>query len=43
MQTDKPKGAPREPQRYELTGVPTSTSHDLQNAGLGPTRLATCV
>jgi hypothetical protein len=34
MQADKPKGVAREAQRYELTGVPTST--DLQNAGLAP-------
>jgi prophage regulatory protein len=36
MQTTKPKGIAREPQRYELTGVPTSTWYDLQNAGLAP-------
>ena len=34
MQTSKPKGVAREAQRYELTGVPTSTWYDLQNAGL---------
>src|SRR5262249_1233444 len=34
MQISKPKGIAREAQRYELTGVPTST--DLQNAGLAP-------
>jgi prophage regulatory protein len=34
--TTKPKGIAREPQRYELTGVPTSTWYDLQNAGLAP-------
>jgi predicted DNA-binding transcriptional regulator AlpA len=32
----KPKGVAREAQRYELTGVPTSTWYDLQNAGLAP-------
>jgi predicted DNA-binding transcriptional regulator AlpA len=32
----KPKGIAREAQRYELTGVPTSTWYDLQNAGLAP-------
>lgn len=36
MQTNKPKGVAREAQRYELTGVPTSTWYDLQNAGLAP-------
>jgi prophage regulatory protein len=38
MQTEntKPKGVAREAQRYELTGVPTSTWYDLQNAGLAP-------
>jgi prophage regulatory protein len=36
MQTGKPKGVAREAQRYELTGVPTSTWYDLQNAGLAP-------
>ena len=36
MQTTKPKGIAREPQRYELTGVPTSTWYDLQNAGRAP-------
>jgi prophage regulatory protein len=37
MQTiSKPKGVAREAQRYELTGVPTSTWYDLQNAGLAP-------
>jgi prophage regulatory protein len=30
------KGIAREAQRYELTGVPTSTWYDLQNAGLAP-------
>jgi prophage regulatory protein len=30
------KGVAREAQRYELTGVPTSTWYDLQNAGLAP-------
>jgi prophage regulatory protein len=34
--TSKPKGIAREAQRYELTGVPTSTWYDLQNAGLAP-------
>ena len=38
MQTNRPKGVAREAQRYELTGVPTSTWYDLQNAGLAPTR-----
>src|SRR5262249_17470244 len=38
MQTSKPKGVAREAQRYELTGVPTSTWYDLQNAGLAPRR-----
>jgi prophage regulatory protein len=32
----KPKGVAREAQRYELTGVPTSTWYDLQNAGKAP-------
>ena len=32
----KPKGIAREALRYELTGVPTSTWYDLQNAGLAP-------
>src|SRR5262249_25255351 len=36
MQTNRPKGVAREAQRYELTGVPTSTWYDLQNAGLAP-------
>ena len=36
MQTSKPKGVARETQRYELTGVPTLTWYDLQNAGLAP-------
>jgi prophage regulatory protein len=36
MQTNRPKGIAREAQRYELTGVPTSTWYDLQNAGLAP-------
>ena len=36
MQTTKPKGVAREAERYELTGVPTSTWYDLQNAGLAP-------
>ena len=38
MQTEntKLKGVAREAQRYELTGVPTSTWYDLQNAGLAP-------
>jgi prophage regulatory protein len=36
MQANKSKGVAREPQRYELTGVPTSTWYDLQNAGLAP-------
>ena len=36
MQTNKPKGVAREARRYELTGVPTSTWYDLQNAGLAP-------
>jgi prophage regulatory protein len=36
MQISKPKGVAREAQRYELTGVPTSTWYDLQNAGLAP-------
>jgi prophage regulatory protein len=38
MQTEntRPKGIAREPQRYQLTGVPTSTWYDLQNAGLAP-------
>jgi prophage regulatory protein len=31
-----PKGVAREPQRFQLTGVPTSTWYDLQNAGLAP-------
>jgi len=34
--TSKPKGVAREAQRYELTGVPTSTWYDVQNAGLAP-------
>jgi predicted DNA-binding transcriptional regulator AlpA len=34
--SSKPKGIAREPQRYQLTGVPTSTWYDLQNAGLAP-------
>jgi prophage regulatory protein len=36
MQTSKPKGIAREPQRYELTGVPTSTWYELQAKGLAP-------
>jgi prophage regulatory protein len=36
MQSSKSKGIAREAQRYELTGVPTSTWYDLQNAGLAP-------
>jgi prophage regulatory protein len=36
MQNDKPKGIAREAQRQQLTGVPTSTWYDLQNAGLAP-------
>jgi prophage regulatory protein len=36
MQTDKPKGIAREPRRYELTGVPTSTWYELQAKGLAP-------
>jgi prophage regulatory protein len=36
MQGSKPKGVARESQRYELTGVPTSTWYDLQAAGLAP-------
>jgi len=36
MQTNRLKGVAREAQRYELTGVPTSTWYDLQNAGLAP-------
>jgi prophage regulatory protein len=36
MQTDKPKGVAREAQRYQLTGVPTSTWYDLQNEGRAP-------
>jgi prophage regulatory protein len=36
MQTSKPKGVAREPQRYELTGVPTSTWYELQAKGLAP-------
>jgi prophage regulatory protein len=36
MQTNKPKGVAREAQRYELTGVPTSTWYDLQAKGLAP-------
>src|SRR5262249_41955615 len=36
MQTEKPRGVAREPQRYQITGVPTSTWYDLQNAGLAP-------
>src|SRR5262245_3359931 len=36
MQTNKPKGVAGEAQQYELTGVPTSTWYDLQNAGLAP-------
>jgi len=34
--TSKPKGIAREAQRRELTGIPTSTWYDLQNAGLAP-------
>ena len=34
--TPKPKGIAREAQRRELTGIPTSTWYDLQNAGLAP-------
>jgi predicted DNA-binding transcriptional regulator AlpA len=34
--TSGPKGIAREAQRYQLTGVPTSTWYDLQNAGLAP-------
>ena len=34
MQTSKPKGVARGAQRHDLTGVPTSTWYDLQNAGL---------
>jgi prophage regulatory protein len=36
MQTSKPKGIAREPRRYELTGVPTSTWYELQAKGLAP-------
>ena len=36
MQTSKPKGIAREPQRCELTGVPTSTWYELQAKGLAP-------
>ena len=36
MQAAKHKGVAREAQRYELTGIPTSTWYDLQNAGLAP-------
>jgi prophage regulatory protein len=36
MQTNRPKGVAREAQRYELTGVPTSTWYDMQSAGLAP-------
>jgi len=36
MQGSKPQGIVREAQRYQLTGVPTSTWYDLQNAGLAP-------
>ena len=34
--TAKHKGVAREAQRYELTGVPTSTWYDLQAKGLAP-------
>jgi prophage regulatory protein len=34
--TAKLKGVAREAKRYELTGVPTSTWYDLQNAGRAP-------
>jgi prophage regulatory protein len=37
MQHDnRPKGIAREPRRHELTGIPTSTWYDLQNAGKAP-------
>src|SRR5262245_58970709 len=36
QKTSRPKGIAREAQRCELTGVPTSTWYDLQNAGLAP-------
>jgi prophage regulatory protein len=36
MQINKTKGIAREAQRYELTGVPTSTWYDLQAKGLAP-------
>jgi len=34
--TSRPKGIAREAQRRELTGIPTSSWYDLQNAGLAP-------
>jgi len=36
MYTNKPKGVAREAQRYEITGVPTSSWYDLQARGLAP-------
>ena len=36
MYTNKPKGVAREAQRYEITGVPTSSWYELQKAGLAP-------
>jgi prophage regulatory protein len=36
MQNDKPNGVAREPQRHQLTGVPTATWYDLQAKGLAP-------
>jgi prophage regulatory protein len=34
--TAKHKGVAREAQRYALTGIPTSSWYDLQNAGKAP-------
>jgi len=36
MQNNRPRGVAREPQRYHLTGVPTSTWYDLQAKGQAP-------
>jgi prophage regulatory protein len=38
--SSRPKGIAREPQRFELTGVPTSSWYDLQAKGLAPRPIA---